>query len=150
MSGMHPLNEGGVRVVRLAIESRLDHVELLGRAVRALCATAGVPARECGQVELALVEAVNNVIRHAYRGEAGHPVRVEFTLRDGQFTIEIEDEGRPMAKRPSPALDFDPGDVANLPEGGMGLFIIHSVMDHVEFHRRDGRNAMGMTRRLAA
>ena len=150
MSGMHPLGEGDVRAVRLRIDSRLDHVELLGRAVRALCATAGVPARECAHVELALVEAVNNVIRHAYRGEAGHPVDVEFTVRGGRFTIEIEDEGVPMPERPSPVLDFDPRDVANLPEGGMGLFIIHSVMDQVEFRHRDGRNALVMTRRLAA
>jgi serine/threonine-protein kinase RsbW len=150
MSGMHPLNEGAARIVRLEIDSRLDHVELLGRAVRALCSTAGVPARECAQVELALVEAVNNVIRHAYRGEAGHPVRVGFTLLDGRFSIEIEDEGLPMPRRSSPALDFDPGDVANLPEGGMGLFIIHSVMDHVEFRRHEGRNSMVMSRRLAA
>lgn len=150
MSGMHPLSGGDARLVRLEIESRLDHVELLGRAVRALCATGGVPARECAQVELALVEAVNNVIRHAYLGEAGHPVRVTFTLRDGQFSIEIEDEGLPMPPREAPALDFDPTDIANLPEGGMGLFIIESVMDHVEFERRGSRNAMVMTRRLAA
>jgi anti-sigma regulatory factor (Ser/Thr protein kinase) len=32
----------------------------------------------------------------------------------------------------------------------MGLFIIHSVMDEVEFRRHDGRNAMVMTRRIAA
>lgn len=150
MSGMHPLTPGDARVVRLQIDSRLDHVELLGRAVRALCATGGVPARECAQVELALDEAVNNVIRHAYRGEAGHPVLVTFTLRDGQFSIELEDEGLPMPPREAPVLDFDPTDIANLPEGGMGLFIIHNVMDHVEFQRRGGRNAMVMTRRLAA
>ncbi len=150
MNGMHALDDGDARSLRLGIESRLDHVELLGRAVHALCAAAGMPARECGQVELALVEAVNNVIRHAYRGEAGHPVRVEFAVRGDRFTIEIEDEGTPMPDRRAPVLDFDPADVASLPEGGMGLFIIHSVMDEVEFRRLDGRNTMRMTRRLAA
>ena len=150
MTGMHPLPDGAARTVHLAIDSRLDHVELLARAVRALCATAGVPARDCAQVELALVEAVNNVIRHAYRGEPGHPVRVAFSVRDGQFAIEVEDEGLPMPPRPSPVLDFDPADVGSLPEGGMGLYIIHTVMDEVEFRRHDGVNAMVMRRRLAA
>jgi serine/threonine-protein kinase RsbW len=148
-SGMHPL-QGGARRVELRIDSRLDHVELLGHAVRALCATVGVPARECAQVELALFEAVNNVIRHAYRGQAGHPVDVVFTVRGERFSIEIEDEGEAMPPPKEPVLEFDPDDIANLPEGGMGLFLIHSVMDEVAFARKDGRNSMRMTRRLAA
>ena len=32
----------------------------------------------------------------------------------------------------------NPGDLANLPEGGMGLFIMHSVMDQVEYSSHDG------------
>jgi anti-sigma regulatory factor (Ser/Thr protein kinase) len=47
-------------------------------------------------------------------------------------------------------LDFDPADVEHLPEGGMGLFIIHNVMDRVEYHRHGERNTFSMTRRLAA
>jgi serine/threonine-protein kinase RsbW len=150
MNGMHPLGDGRARTVSLRIDSRLDHVELLSRAVRALCATSGVPARECAQVELALVEAVNNVIRHAYKLEAGHPVEVVFTVEAETFTIDVVDEGSSMPERPEPALDFDPADIANLPEGGMGLFIIHSVMDRVEYATRDGRNTFTMARRLAA
>ncbi len=147
---MHPLDEGATRAVRLRIDSRLDHVELLGRAVRALSAAAGVPARECAHVELALAEAASNVIRHAYRGQPGHPVDVTFTVDTAGFTIEVEDEGEPMPERPVPTLDFDPADVANLPEGGMGLYLIHRVMDRVEFRRKGRRNALVMRRRLAA
>ena len=150
MSTMHPLDDGAARAVTLRIDSRLDHVELLARAVRALCATAGVPVRTCAHVELAVVEAVNNVIRHAYVHEPGHVVEVVFTVEHGQFTIEVGDEGRPMPERPAPVLDFDPGDLAAVPEGGMGLYIIHSVMDRVEYHRRGARNSLVMTRRLAA
>ena len=76
--------------------------------------------------------------------------RDEATVQGERFTIEIEDDGAPMPPRQAPVLEFDPDDIANLPEGGMGLFLIQSVMDEVEFDRRDGRNAMRMTRRLAA
>ena len=49
-----------------------------------------------------------------------------------------------------PVFEFDPTDVANLPEGGMGLHLIHSVMDEVRYHSEGGRNALTMRRRLAA
>lgn len=150
MSGLHPLDPGAVRSVKLSIESRLDHVELLCRAVRALCSTAGVAPRDCAQVELAIAEAVNNVIRHAYHGEPGRTVEVTFVLEPQAFTIEVADDGEPMPDRPRTTFDFDPTDVENLPEGGMGLFIIGSVMDTVRYASHDGRNTITMSRRLAA
>jgi serine/threonine-protein kinase RsbW len=150
MSGQHPLGDGDMRIVTLRLESRLDHVELVARAVRALCSTAGLPGRECAQVELAVGEALNNVIRHAYHGEAGHPIEVTFAQERAQFTIEVADEGEPMPPGRPVAFDFDPSDIAHLPEGGMGIFLIHSVMDRVEYRRLGDRNALTMSHRLAA
>jgi serine/threonine-protein kinase RsbW len=150
MTGAHPLDDGDVRVVTLRMESRLDHVELMARAVRALCATAGLPGRECARVELAVAEALNNAIRHAYHGEAGHAIEVTFAQERERFTIEVADEGDPMPEGRPVVFDFDPADIPHLPEGGMGLFLIHSVMDQVEYRRLGDRNALSMTHRLAA
>ncbi len=150
MSAAHAQGPGGPRQVQLVADSRLDCTELLARAVRGMVAAAGLPPRECAHVELAVAEAVNNVVRHAYQGQSGHPIELLFTLEDGRFTIEVSDTGTPMPKRPSPVFDFDPTDVAHLPEGGMGLFLIHSVMDEVEYRSHGGRNSLAMRRRLAA
>ncbi len=150
MKGPHPVRNGDVRVVTLHVESRLDHVELAARAMRSLCATAGLPGREAAQVELAVGEALNNVIRHAYHGAAGHMIEVTFAHESGQLTIEVTDEGDPMPPGRPVVFDFDPADIAHLPEGGMGLFLIHSVMDSVEYRRLGERNTLAMSRRLAA
>ncbi len=150
MSESLPHRTNEPRVVTLRIDSRLANVELVARAVRGLCNAAGMPGRECARVELALVEAVNNVVRHAYRGQAGHWVEVVFTAEEGRISLEVADEGTAMPPRATPVFDFDPSDLANIPEGGMGLYLIHSVMDTVEYHSRDGRNALVMTHRIAA
>lgn len=138
------------RVVTLVTDSRLENVELVARAVRGLCGAAGLEGRTCAHVELAVAEAVNNAIRHAYGRRPGHPIEVTVTLDETRLTIEVSDEGEPMEPRPAPVLDFDPGDLERLPEGGMGLFLIHSVMDEVEYETRGGRNRLVMRRRLAA
>jgi serine/threonine-protein kinase RsbW len=150
MNGATPRSGLPPRSVALRTDSRLENVELLARAVRGLAAAAGVEARACARVELAVAEAVNNVIRHAYQRRPGLPVEVVFTLDEDRFTLEVVDEGTPMEPRRAPVLDFDPGDLERLPEGGMGLFIIHSVMDQVEYRSAGGRNSLLMTRRLAA
>jgi len=45
-------------------------------------------------------------------------------------------------------LDYDPDDLASLPEGGMGLYLLHSLMDHVDYVSRDGRNVLTLERRF--
>jgi len=150
VSAPRPRSVDGVRAVSLRIDSRLELVELVTASVRAMCVTAGLPERAGAQVALAVDEALNNVIRHAYRGEAGHPVDVAFTLEPGRFTVEIGDDGGAMPSGGSSTLDFDPDDLAGLPEGGMGLHIIRGVMDEVAYRRVGGRNTLRLSRRLAA
>ncbi|MBI5170994.1 MAG: ATP-binding protein [Candidatus Eisenbacteria bacterium] len=149
MSVLLPKDSNAPRAFTFSTDSRLGNVELLARAVRGLVSAAGMPGRECAHVELALVEAVNNVVRHAYHGEPGHRVEVTATVDGASLVLEVADEGTPMPPHGTPVLDFDPDDLASLPEGGMGLYLIHSVMDSVEYHSRDGRNVLVMTHRIA-
>ena len=125
----------------------------IGRAIALRFAREGaalvIAGRDCARVELAMVEAVNNVVRHAYHGEPGHTVEVTVTVDGDRLALEVADEGTPMPPHGTPVLDFDPADLANLPEGGMGLYLIHSVMDTVEYQSRDGRNVLVMTHRIA-
>ena len=138
------------RRVTLRTDSRLENTALVVGAVRAMCSAAGLDARGSAQVELAVAEAVNNAVRHAYHGQPGHVVEVAFALEAGQISIEVADRGTPMVPAGRPLFEFDPADLARLPVGGMGLFIIHSLMDELDYDSRDGRNALRMTRRLAA
>jgi len=138
------------RRVELRIDSRLEHVQSLARELRALCAESGLDARAAALVELALVEAINNVIRHAYRLEPGHVVEVVFECAGGALRFEVTDSGQRYSGPLAPRFEFDPADTARLPEGGMGLHLIHSIMDHVDYRSQGGRNTLAMTKRLAA
>jgi ligand-binding sensor domain-containing protein/signal transduction histidine kinase len=57
-----------------------------------------IPPEVRHNVFLAFKEAVNNVVKHAQATEA----RIRLRLQPGQFTLEIEDDGRGLA-RPDPA-----------------------------------------------
>ena len=45
------------------------------------------------------------------------------------------------------AFDFDPDDLINLPEGGMGLSIICAAMDEVAYETGAGGNQLFLTKR---
>lgn len=136
--------------IRLSIDSALENVKLVGMAVNRLCAQA-LDQRAGDEVELAVVEAVNNCIMHAYLQESGHEVTVELTLGSECVLIEISDHGRSMDWQANnelgKCLSFDAAHIDSIPEGGMGLFLIDSLMDEVGYSSGGGINTLTLSRR---
>jgi sigma-B regulation protein RsbU (phosphoserine phosphatase) len=104
--------------------------------VRDAVAVAQLPGEMAPQVELVLVEACANVVRHAY-GEAGGWVEIRVAVLPGRMVrFQVVDWGQP----------FDPPERWGLPEdqstSGRGLFLIHALMDRVHYGRWEGANVL--------
>jgi serine/threonine-protein kinase RsbW len=132
----------------VTIDSRLELVPVVADLARIACEGLGV--RDVFAVELCLVEAVSNVIDHAYEGRAGNPVHVQFASSPGWLCIDVSDGGRQLprarleqARMPSAA---DPRD---LPERGYGLALIKEVMERVEYETHDGTNTLTLLKAVA-
>ncbi len=140
------------RTIGLDVESRPECIELLSGALCGVCQLA-LPATDIAAINLAMVEAVNNAVEHAYHGESGHPVRVEFELAPNRFSLRVRDYGQPMAPDRLEAVtgftEPDLNDPATLSLRSRGLAIIKSCMDTVEYEARDGVNTLSMSRALA-
>jgi len=141
-----------VSSISLSIDSDLDKVSLLARAVRALCQDLLDP-EEQDAVELSLVEAINNVIKHGYHGERGKDVQVSVGLQTDQVVIDIIDHAPPMAPEvlenaSADPFTFDETDLADIPEGGMGLALIRMNMDEVEYVSNGSENRLRMVKRI--
>ncbi|HOK06595.1 MAG TPA: ATP-binding protein [Syntrophales bacterium] len=134
--------------ILLTLGTRLEDVFLLGWAVRGVCEGAGFRDDDLRSLELALVEAVTNVIRHAFRGEEGYAVTIEIVISPESVVFRIVDRGAAMADRAFVRCDFDPADVASLPEGGMGKSIIAAVMDDIAYECEGGTNTLILTKKL--
>ncbi|MBI3796192.1 MAG: ATP-binding protein, partial [Deltaproteobacteria bacterium] len=130
------------------INSSLQHVALVGVAVKALCTSLSLPQVDAYQLELCAVEAVTNAIKHAYDSKPGFSVQVSFAIYPDKLVLTVCDEGRKMPQLVIPSLDFDPTNLESLPESGMGLFLIQRIMDEVTYASHHGKNALTMIKRL--
>lgn len=139
------------RTIGLDIESQPECIELLSGALCGACQLA-LPAAEIAKLNLAMVEAVNNAVEHAYHGEPGHWVRVELELAPDRFSLRVRDRGQPIPSGRLEAvtafIEPDPDDLDTWSLRGRGLAIIKSSMDTVEYATRDGVNTLSMSRAL--
>jgi serine/threonine-protein kinase RsbW len=144
---MNPHREA--KTIKLTIDSRLENIGLLGLAVQTLCADLGLSKVEAYQIQVCVVEAVTNVVKHAYRGQPGHEASVVATLHPQRISFQVLDTGETMQSLSRDPMEFDPADLATLPEKGMGLYIIQTVMDEVDYQTADGINILTMTKYLS-
>ena len=99
-------------------------------------------------VNLALEEALVNVIMYAYpEGKQGEMTLVA-AVRDNAICMEISDMGVPFNPLQQKEADLD----VSLEErqiGGLGIHLIKEIMDEVEYAYQDGRNVLKMRKKLA-
>lgn len=137
------------RFIKLTIDSKIDSVALLSKAVRAVCGTVVEDEVYLYNLELCIVEATTNVINHAYHRKPGNLVEITVTLDHRHILFQIVDSGEklslPQIKK---ELDYDPNDLTTWPEFGMGLFLMHKLMDEISFTECEGKNVLTMTKYL--
>lgn len=136
------------RTIRFVLTSKIENVSLVGLAVRGICSSIHLDPVTVFQIELAVTEAVTNVLEHAYESQEGHEVEVSVSLYSDRIVFQVCDEGTRLGTEKVPCLDFKPDIREELPEGGMGVHIIHTIMDEVEYTTCGGRNILTMAKSL--
>jgi serine/threonine-protein kinase RsbW len=137
----------GLRKVKLIIESDLDDVPLVGIAVNRFCSYAAFSETDAFNIELCVIEAVTNSIKHAYGEKSGHEVVVIFTLSDNEAVFEICDKGKPMDPERLKEADLTTSHVEKqqlntIRDCGRGLGIMKEIMDGVEYRSGNEFNCL--------
>lgn len=134
--------------IHLSVEADFPSVRLLAAACHGVLAEWGLPPERRSLLELAVVEAATNVVRHAYGGRGGR-VEVELTREGGAIALSVVDTGTSFdPTRVPPPREPDPADPSTWPEGGMGLPIIRAACDELRYRAEGGRNRLTLHLRV--
>jgi serine/threonine-protein kinase RsbW len=111
------------------VNSAYKNVSSVCFIAKTFCEENDVSEDKIKEIELCLAEALNNVIKHSYKGNETNKIDIALNFSDNDFIISLTDYGESRKNLSKPVLEFDPDDIESLPEGGMGLFIIEQLMD---------------------
>ncbi|MDP7150525.1 MAG: ATP-binding protein [Paracoccaceae bacterium] len=98
-----------------------------------------VPAERQADIEIAMAEALNNVVEH---GGLRPRQKIEVLARvtGAGVRIAIIDRGRAYPKGTVP--ESASPNFAELPEGGFGWMLIHTLTQTLRYHRSAGTNIL--------
>ena len=94
------------------------------------------------KLTLAVEEAVSNAIAHAFADlPPPHLIKVRLEITAASVAAEIIDNGRPFDPTAAPDADLS-APLERRDPGGLGVHLMHSVMDDVQYRHSDGRNIL--------
>jgi serine phosphatase RsbU (regulator of sigma subunit)/anti-sigma regulatory factor (Ser/Thr protein kinase) len=129
--------------LKLALGCDLLEVRPAAGLMRSFLLEQGVSEQEIQACELALAEACNNAIKYVPSGKRSESIQVDVLCGSEQLELRVNDHTQ----------GFEWPEKVDLPdfekETGRGLYLIHSVMDHVKYLRGRGQNCLIMQRRRA-
>ncbi len=145
--GAAPDNGAGETLLKIHFPSIPDRLKLVRAAVRKTVEFCGCDSGVVQDVVIAVDEACQNVIRHAYGGDEAGEIELEITRVNGDLVLYLRDYADPID-----ISKVKPRDLDDLRPGGLGTHFINEVMDEVEFmpSPTDGGNLLKMLKHIGA
>jgi serine/threonine-protein kinase RsbW len=128
----------------LTLENRMDEVPRLVELLDAFGAATHLSEDLSFRVTSTLDEVVTNIIRHAFATEGGHHILLRLDVDGGTVTAVVEDDGPAFDPRTRPAVDIH-APLAERRPGGMGVHLVRTMTQRLEYQRSSERNVLTMT-----
>ena len=123
--------ESRQRIIKLEIPSEMKLIYVLDALVSEIVREMGFSEEAAEQINLAVVEASTNAIKHGNKNNPDKKVSLQFCIDEDKLTVVVKDEGK----------GFNPDEVPNplAPENlfsasGRGIFLMRVSMDEVEYN----------------
>ena len=133
-------------VRRLTLHNDIDEIPRLHALIQSIAEETDMDHVLAMSLNLALEEAVSNVMLYAYPAGSEGQVDIEADVRDDRLVFRVIDSGVPF----DPTLASEPdlaADLKDRPIGGLGIYLVKRIMDQVSYARKNGKNILSMTKK---
>lgn len=134
------------RVLQLRFPARADRLRLVRSVVGEAAVACGCGERCVSEIVLAVDEACQNVIRHAYGGDPAGEILLDMRREGDRLVFELVDFAAPVNP-----TEVKPRPLEEIRPGGLGTHFIRECMDEARF--RDppagAGNLLRMVKRIA-
>ena len=140
--------EDTIIVRRFSLRNDRAEIPRLAQEIESLAEAGGIGPGVVGRLQLALEEAITNIIDYGLPVGGLYEIDVRATVEDGLVEVSVEDDGvayNPVADTPV----FDPDQsMEERRIGGVGVHLVRTLMDEVDYLRVGDRNRLTVRKRI--
>ena len=144
---LHYLGPGEPYSRHLVLHNDLRQLPLLSAFIDGIAKEKGLDRSVAANLNLALEEAVVNIIDYAYPEGVDGTMEIDVSEKANVLTINLVDGGQSFDPTAREEVDITAG-VEERPIGGLGIHLIRTIMDHVEYERKEGKNILTMDKKI--
>lgn len=135
----------GERVVQIRVDSRPETLRLVRAVVGEAAALCGCSENCVRDIVIAVDEACQNVIRHAYGGNPDGEILIDIRREDDRIAFNVIDFADPVD-----VSKVKPRALEDLRPGGLGIHFISQCMDDARFRAppEGAGNRLWMVKRI--
>ena len=125
----------------LTLPNDVQTIPQLAAFVDDICEALGFDMSTTMQMNLALEEAVVNVMSYAYPAGTQGDVHIEAQANDVRLKFTITDSGAPFDPTAKDEIDTTLS-AEERPIGGLGIFLVREMMDSINYERVNNQNIL--------
>ena len=138
---IHYLGNADKKTFHLTLHNNVEQIALLPEYVETVAKAAQLDNETVFNLNLALEEAVSNVILYAYPEGTDNVVDIEAKADGNQVSFVITDSGKPFDPTAKEEVDID-AEITDRPIGGLGIHLVRTIMDKVSYERKEEKNIL--------
>ena len=119
----------------------------LAAFIEEVCEAVGFGPSDTTMINLAVEEAVVNVMKYAYPPDTKGDVTIEAVSNDVRLKITIIDSGAPFDPTVREQVDTTLS-AQERPIGGLGIHLVRQIMDSINYERIDKLNVLTLRKKL--
>jgi sigma-B regulation protein RsbU (phosphoserine phosphatase) len=125
----------------LTLQNRPEELARLSAWVAAEARAAACSERDAFRLDLALTEAVTNIIEHAFPEGGTHEISLQLEAAPENLTVALTDGGRPFDPLAGPPKAL-PTRLDEAQPGGLGIHLIRQYCDACRYERLEAGNRL--------
>jgi serine/threonine-protein kinase RsbW len=124
---------------KIVVPARADYIGVIRLTVSGLAYQMGFSYNDIEDIKVAIAEACNNVVRHAYDHSEGL-LTIHFHIREDNLEVEVCDEGGAFDVKTieGGAASLHGKNLDEIEIGGLGIYLMKTLMDQVKYDTSQG------------
>jgi serine/threonine-protein kinase RsbW len=126
--------------IELTIPAKAEYLHIVRLTLFGIASKIGFSFEQIEDMKVAVAEACNNVVLHAYEDKEPGVLEIQFELEENGLSIHVKDDGASFdyEKMVNKSSTLHDKTLEEATVGGLGIFMMHALMDKVQVRTNHG------------